>query len=74
MAVNTDEKRRWVLECEYDCRCDLIKEWGKVNKKSPDYTFKSSMSIGIKIIGPYQTLKMFQEYQGGAVTSQISAK
>ena len=32
------------------------------------------MSIGIKIISPNQTLTMFQEYQGGAVTSQSSAK
>ena len=74
VAADTAEKGGWVWEYEYDYKCDWIKEWGEVNEKCPDYTFKSSMSIGIKIISPNQTLTMFQEYQGGAVTSQSSAK
>ena len=32
------------------------------------------MLIGIKIVSPNQILTMLQEYQGGAVTSQRSAK
>ena len=37
---DTAEKGGWVWECKYDCKCDWIKEWGKVNEKSPEYTFK----------------------------------
>ena len=45
MDADTTEKVEWVLEFEYDYKCDWIKEWGKVHEKSPEYTFKSSMSI-----------------------------
>ena len=37
---DTPEKGGWVQECEYDCKCDWIKEQGKVNEKIPEYTFK----------------------------------
>ena len=47
---------------------------GEIIETSTEYTLKSSMSIGIKIISPNQKLIMFQEYQGDADTSQSSAK
>ena len=59
----------WIL-----IKCDRKKEWRKVIERSPEYTFKSSMLIGIKIVSPNQILTMLQEYQGGAVTSQNSSK
>ena len=74
LSADTAEKWGWVWECEYDFKCDWIKEWGKVNGKIPEYTFKSSMSIGIKTISPNQKLTMLQEYKGGSVISQSSAK
>ena len=74
VAIDRAEKEGWVWEYEYDCKRNSIKEWGKVNLKTPEYTFKSSMLIGIKIICPNQKIIRCQEYQGGAVTSQSSAK
>ena len=56
MDADTTEKVEWVLEFEYDYKCDWIKEWGKVHEKSPEYTFKSIMYIGTKTISPNQTI------------------
>ena len=72
--ADTSEKGGWVWEFEYYYKCDWINEWGKVNEKSPEYTLKSSMLTGIKMISPNQKWIMFQEYQGDAFTSQRSSK